>query len=207
MSFSISCIVRGWYCAALFVIMRTPSNLVVIHRWNAFMATADIEIRWRHISARSPRGPPRLRRTVSFAPQTRRIRLGVSASAPVRSRVHQARDRVRDKRSPSLLWYATGWRFVITAKSFSSMLRKGLSICLNPCACDCLFGPNVELCVSRPRTRRAKSWNSLVVILQLCPVSLSSSVLPRGDPPSPTVDEVVVAANACVRSTRLSWKK
>ncbi len=58
------------------------------------MATAAREIRRRKISARSPRGPPRLHLTGLFVPQTLWIRAGIRSSAQTRSRVHRARAQV-----------------------------------------------------------------------------------------------------------------
>ncbi len=79
--------------------------------------------RWQ-ISERSPHGPPRLRRTILLAPQTRSIIEGVRASAPIRSRVHCARARAREWRLPSISCVITGCRFVIVAKSPRIIFKK-----------------------------------------------------------------------------------
>ena len=53
-----------------------------------------------------------------------------------------------------------------------------------------------------PSTVTAKVFYSSFVIEQLCPVTLSSSVLPFGLPTSPMVIAVVLMANALVCRTR-----
>ena len=76
--------------------------------------------------------------------------------------------------------------------SSRSMLRSERSVCLVPC-----WRPG-----RRPSTVTAKVVYSSFVIAQLCPVRSSSSVLPFGLPPSPTVVTVVLTANALVCRTR-----
>ena len=79
-------------------------------------------------------------------------------------------------------------RLVRVTKSSQSMLRSECLVCLVPC-----WRPG-----RRPSTNTAKVVYSSFVIAQLCPVTLSSSVLPFGLPPLPTVVAVVLMANALV---------
>ena len=68
-----------------------PLNVVVSQRWRMLFATQACEISWRRMMARSPRGPPKLRWTTSFSPQTFRMIVGVRASAPRRRIAKRAR--------------------------------------------------------------------------------------------------------------------
>ncbi len=88
------------------------------------MATAEREMRRWQISARSPCGPPRLRRTVSLAPQTCLIIERMRASAPIRSRVHCARAWARERQLPLISCVITGCRFVFVPKSLRIMFMK-----------------------------------------------------------------------------------
>jgi hypothetical protein len=85
----------GWQRSASSLMMHALLKLIVIHRCYVFMAILDSNIRRRQMSARSPRGPPRVVRSVSFAPHTRWMIDGVRASEPRSRRVQQASAQAR----------------------------------------------------------------------------------------------------------------
>ncbi len=118
---------------------------------------------------------------------------GVRASAPSSSREKRASRRARVLLSLGSPRAKAAVRLVITTKSSKSILTRERSLGLVPC---CLPGPS-------PRTSRENMSNSSLSMAQLEPQMASSSVLPFGFPPSPTVEAVVLTAKALVRRTRL----
>ncbi len=83
-------------------------ELIVTHRWYVFMAILDSDIRHRRMSARSPRGPPRVVRIVLFAPHTRWMINGVRASEPRSRRVQQASAQARARQLSGISLWMTG---------------------------------------------------------------------------------------------------
>ena len=82
--------------------------------------------------ARLPCGPPELRQTTSFSPQTCWMITGVRASAPRRRIAKQTRIRVSAFLSAGSLRAKTAVRLVRETKSSRSMFTKELSLCLVP---------------------------------------------------------------------------
>ena len=130
--------------------MTVPLMVVVSHRWKVLFATQASDIRRRWTRARSPREPPRFRRTTSFSPQTRRIILGVRASAPNSRREKRASLHARNLLSSGSSRVKTAVMLEITTKSSRSRLRKERSLGAVPCF---LVGV-------RPSTRCANILNS-----------------------------------------------
>jgi hypothetical protein len=85
----------GWQQSASSLIMHALLKSIVDHRWHVFMVILDSDIRRWRMSARSPRGPPRVVRIVLFAPYTRWMINGVRASGPRGRRVQQASAQAR----------------------------------------------------------------------------------------------------------------
>ena len=140
--------------------------------------------------AKSPLGPPRFQRTTSSCPHTRSTIVGVRASAPSIKREKCAKMCASARLSVGSLRRYTAARLVRVTKSSISMLKSERLVCLVPC-----WRPG-----RRPSTATAKVVYSsfAFVVVQLCPVISSSSVLPFGLPPSPTAVAVVLTANALV---------
>ena len=167
--------------------------VVVSHRWKVLLATLASKMSRRWTRARSPRGLPRFRRTTSFSPHTLVTIFGVRASAPSSRRERRASRRARVRLSSGSSRAKTAVRLEIATKSSRSMLSREHSLGSVPC---CLPG-------LRPKTSRANMQNSSLSMWQLEPQMASSSVLPLGVPPSPTVEAVVLVVKAFVRRTRL----
>jgi hypothetical protein len=99
---------KGWQRSALSLMMHALSKSIVAHRWYVFMAILDSNIRRRRMSARSPRGLPRVVRIVLFAPHTRWMINGVRASEPRSRRVQRASAQARACQSLAIFLWMTG---------------------------------------------------------------------------------------------------
>ena len=113
--------------------MTLPLMVVVSHRWKVLFATLASDMRRRRTRARSPREPPRFRRTISFSPQSRRMILGVRASAPNSRREKRASLHARYLRLSGSSRVNTAVRLEITTKSSRSILRNERSLGAVPC--------------------------------------------------------------------------
>ncbi len=98
----------GWQQSASSLMMRALSKLLVAHRWYVFMAILDSNIRHRRMSARSPRGPPRVVRIVLFAPYAHWMIDGVRASEPRSRRVQQTSAQARACQLLAILLWMAG---------------------------------------------------------------------------------------------------
>ncbi len=98
----------GWQRSVSSLMMRVLLKLIVAHRWYVFMAILDSNIRRWRMSVRSPCGPPRVVRIVSFAPHTRWMINGVRASKPRSRRVQQASAQARACQLLAILLWMTG---------------------------------------------------------------------------------------------------
>ncbi len=135
---------------------------------------------------------PKLQWATLFCPHTCSMITGVRASAP-RSKIEKgARIHASAHQSVGSLRAKIAVRLEMETKSLRSILIKKLSLCLVPC----IFPGQ------RTRTSMVKMKYLSCDMVQLCPVTSSSSVLPRGLPPSPTVVAVVLGAKAFVWRTR-----
>ena len=114
-----------------------PLKRVVSHRWKVLLATLASEMSRRPVRARSPCGPPRLRRTTSFPPHTLVMIFGVRASAPSSRREKRASLHARVRLLSGSSRAKTAVRLEITTKSSKSMLTRERSLGLVPC---CLLG-------------------------------------------------------------------
>ncbi len=126
--FKISCTPDGRCWSVSGGIIIPPLKGMVSHRWKVLLAMQASEMSLRRVRARSPRGPPRLRRTTSFPTHTLAMIFGVRASAPNKRREKQASLRARVRQSSGSLRAKTAVRFKITRKSSRSMLRRERSL-------------------------------------------------------------------------------
>ena len=108
--------------------MVWPLKVVLSQRWKMLFATQACEMRQSQMMARLPRGPPKLRQTTSFSPQTVWMIVGVRASAPRRRIAKRARIHASIFLSVGSLRAKTAVRLVRETKSSSSMLIKELSL-------------------------------------------------------------------------------
>ncbi len=173
---------------ASMVMMFFLSKKVLSHRWKALFTTQASKMSWQRMMAKLPLDPPRFWRTTSSCPHTRSTIAGVSAPAPSIRREKRARMHANARLSAGSSRRYMVARLVSVTKSSRSMLRSEHLVCLVPC-----WRPGW-----RPSTVTAKVVYLSFFIVQLCPVTLLSSVLPFGVPPSPTVIAVVLTANALV---------
>ena len=151
----------GWQQRVSLLKMNVLLKLVVSHRWYVLMAILDSDTRWCRMSARSPRGPPRVFRIVSLPPHTCWMIDGMRASDPRKRRVQWASvhgQGLADHRWTCCGWPGGGWR--------SLQIQQGAcSTEQSHCLCPSLPVPMSSWGESSPRMRWANILNSTSMIL------------------------------------------